>query len=279
MWNDRWLWIQWRGNVLHSWLPTFAFQSPIMKRTSFWVLVLECLAGLHRTIQLQLLQHYWSGIDLILNDTVILWYQYCDSELFPLEMNKDHSVIFETAFKYCISDSYVEYYGYSISSKGFLPTVVDIMVIWVKFIHSSPFNSLIAKMSTFTLAITSLITSNLPWFLDQTFQVPMQYCSLQHRTLLPSPVKSTTECCFCFGSVSSFFLELFLHWSPVAYWAVTTRAVPLSVSYLLAFSYSSRGSEGRNTDGVCHSLLQWPTFVRTLHHDLSVFGGPTQHGS
>ena len=29
--------------------------------------------------------------------------------------------------------------GYSISSKGFLPTVVDIMVILVKFTHSSPF--------------------------------------------------------------------------------------------------------------------------------------------
>jgi len=28
-------------------------------------------------------------------------------------------------------------------------------------------------------------------------------------------------CCFCFGLVSSFFLELFLHWSPVAYWAPT----------------------------------------------------------
>ena len=27
--------------------------------------------------------------------------------------------------------------------------------------------------------------------------------------------------CFCFGCVSSFFLELFLHWSPVAYWAPT----------------------------------------------------------
>ena len=26
----------------------------------FWVLVLECLVGLHRTVQLQLLQHYWS---------------------------------------------------------------------------------------------------------------------------------------------------------------------------------------------------------------------------
>ena len=49
----------------------------------------------------------------------------------------------------------------------------------------------------------------------------MQYCSLQHRTLLLSPVPSTTGCCFCFGSIPSFFLELFLHWSPVAYWAPT----------------------------------------------------------
>ena len=28
-------------------------------------------------------------------------------------------------------------------------------------------------------------------------------------------------CCFCFGSLSSFFLELFLHWSPVLYWVPT----------------------------------------------------------
>ena len=49
----------------------------------------------------------------------------------------------------------------------------------------------------------------------------MQYCSLQHRTLLPSPVTFTTGYCFCFGSVSLFFLELVFHWSPVAYWAPT----------------------------------------------------------
>ena len=33
----------------------------------------------------------------------------------------------------------------------------------------------------------------------------MQYCSLQHQTLLPSPVTLTTGCCFCFGSITSFF--------------------------------------------------------------------------
>ena len=52
-----------------SWLTTFAFQSPIRKRASFWVLVLEGLVGLHRTVQLQLLQCYWLGRRLGL-----LWY-------------------------------------------------------------------------------------------------------------------------------------------------------------------------------------------------------------
>ena len=95
------------------------------------------------------------------------------------------------------------------------------MVIWVKFTHPVHFSSLIPKMSMFTLAISCLITSNLPWFMDLTFQVPMQYCSSQHWTFLPSPVTFTTRCCFCFGSVSSFFLVLFLHWSPGAYWVPT----------------------------------------------------------
>jgi len=54
---------------------------------------------------------------------------YHGIEWFALEMNRDHSVIFETASKYCISDSFVDYDGYSISSKGFLPTVVDIIDI------------------------------------------------------------------------------------------------------------------------------------------------------
>ena len=83
------------------------------------------------------------------------------------------------------------------------------------------FTSLIPKMLMFTLAISCLTTFSLPWFMDLTFQVPMQYCSLHHRTLLPSPVTSTTGCCFCFRSVSSFSLELFLYWSPNAYGALT----------------------------------------------------------
>ena len=66
-------------------------------------------------------------------------------------------------------------------------------------------------MSTFTLAISCLTTCNLPWFMDLTFQVPMQYCFLQHRTLLLSPVPSTTGCCFCFDSYILFFLIWLIH--------------------------------------------------------------------
>ena len=54
---------------------------------------------------------------------------YHDFEWFALEMSRDHFVVLETATKYCISDSFVDQDGYSISSKGFLPTVVDIMNI------------------------------------------------------------------------------------------------------------------------------------------------------
>ena len=83
------------------------------------MLVLKGLVGLHRTVQLQLLQCYWWGIGL----------DYRDIEWFALETNRDHSVIFEIASKYCILDSFVDHDGYLISSKGFLPTVVEIMVI------------------------------------------------------------------------------------------------------------------------------------------------------
>ena len=83
------------------------------------MLVLKGLLGLHRTIQLSFFSISGRGIDL----------DYCDIEWFALETNRDHSVVFEIASKYCISDSFVDHEGYSISSKGFLPSVVDIMVI------------------------------------------------------------------------------------------------------------------------------------------------------
>ena len=52
-----------------------------------------------------------------------------DVEWFALEMNRNQSVVFEIASKYGVSDLFVDYDGYFISSKGFLPTLVNIMVI------------------------------------------------------------------------------------------------------------------------------------------------------
>ena len=97
----------------------------------FWALVLEGLVGLHRTIQLQLLQHHLLGHRLAL-----LWcWMICLG-------NKPRSFcpFWDCTQVHCISDSSDDYEGYSISSKGFLPTVVDIMVIWIKIAHPVHFS-------------------------------------------------------------------------------------------------------------------------------------------
>ena len=120
-------------------------------------------------------------------------------------------------------------------------------------------------MLMFTLAISCLITSNLPWFMDLTFQIPMQYCYLQLWALLPSPVTSTAGCCFCFGSVSSFFLELFLHWSPVACWVPTDLGSSsfsiLSFCLFILFMGFSRQE--------CWSFLPFPSPVDHILSELS----------
>ena len=86
---------------------------------------------------------------------------YCDTEWFALEMNREHCVVFEIASNYCISDSFVDLDGYAISSEGFLPAVVDKWSFELNSPISVHFSSLIPRMSTFTLAISCLTTSNL----------------------------------------------------------------------------------------------------------------------
>ena len=144
------------------------------------MLVLEGLVGLHRTVPLHITSR---GIDL----------GYCDIEWFVLETNRVHSVVFEIASKYCISDSFVDHDGYSISSEGFLPAVVDIMVMWVKSPIPVHFSSLIPRMSTFTLAISfehfqfALIRG--PVFLQITFLNDVCYMFGLHR----GTVEETTD--------------------------------------------------------------------------------------
>ena len=151
--------------------------------------------------------------------------------------------------------------------------------------------------------------------MDLTFRVPMEYCCLQHQTLLTSRVTSTAiaaaesfqslltvwdlidksppgstipgsfqartlewvaiafsesqpqlhvfVCLFvslCF--ISSFFLELFVHSSPVVYWSPTDLGSSSLVSFIFAFSSCSWGSQGKNTEAICHSFLEWITFCQ-----------------
>ena len=84
------------------------------------MLVLEGLVSHHRIVQLQFFGISGWGIDV----------DYCDIDYWVSLGNEERSsVISETVPKYCILDSLVDYEGYSLSSKGFLPAVVDIMVI------------------------------------------------------------------------------------------------------------------------------------------------------
>ena len=83
-------------------------------------------------------------------------------------------------------------------------------------------------MSMFTLAVSYLTTSNLPWFMDLTFQIPMQYCSLQHRTSITSHIHNWVLFLLW---LHLFILELFLHSSPVAY-GVSTNLGSSSFSIL-----------------------------------------------
>ena len=83
------------------------------------MLILEGFVGPAESISFSFFSISGCGIDM----------DCCDVECFALEMKQDHSVVFEIAPKLCISDLFVDCEGYSISSKGFLTTVVDIMVI------------------------------------------------------------------------------------------------------------------------------------------------------
>ena len=113
-------------------------------------------------------------------------------------------------------------------------------------------------MSTFTLVISCLTTSNLPWFMDLTFHVPIKYCSLQRRTLLPS--KSHPQLSVVFALV----LSLHSFWS---YFStdfqyhirhLLTWGVHLSVSFCLFILFMEFSRQEYWL--ACHSPLQWTTF-------------------
>ena len=116
-------------HVSHDFL--LLHSNPIQwKAHLFWVLVLGGLICLHRTIQLQLLQRYSLGHRLRLP-----WYR-----MVCLGNEQRSFCCFWDCIQVLLFRLFCDYDGYSISSRGFLPTVADIMVISIKFIHSIPFH-------------------------------------------------------------------------------------------------------------------------------------------
>ena len=114
-------------------------------------------------------------------------------------------------------------------------------------------------------------------------------CYLQHQTLLSPPAASTTEHYLCFGPASSFFLEVFFCSSPVSYWTCTHLGwvgrvifqdhIFLPLHKIWPWKIISWGSQGKNTEVVCHSLLKWTTFCCQNSSVWPVLAGPTSHGS
>ena len=113
--------------------------------------------------------------------------------------------------------------------------------------------------------------------MDLTFQVPMQYCSLQHQTLLLSPVTSTTGYCFL----------LWLH--PLILSGVVSPLISSSIlgtyrpgeflfqcPIFLPFHTVHWFLKARILKWFAIPFSSGPHSVRPLHHDLSILGGPTR---
>ena len=81
--------------------------------------------------------------------------------------------------------------------------------LWEFMMDREAWHAVVHRVANSWTWLSNWTELTLRWFMELAFQVPMQYCSLQYQTLLLSPVTSTTRCCFCFGSVSSFFLNYF----------------------------------------------------------------------
>ena len=119
----------------------------------------------------------------------------------------------------------------------------------------------------FTLAISCLTTSNLPWLMHLTLWVLMRCYSLQHWNLLSPQDISTTGFPFCFGSITSFFIQLFLCSSPVAYWTPTDMggsSFSVVCFCLFILFKLSWGLKARLLKWFAIPFSSWPHYFRLL---------------
>ena len=83
--------------------------------------------------------------------------------------------------------------------------------------------------------------------------------------------------CFFFGSISSFFLELLRHWSPVGIYRPGKFIFQCHI--FLPFHTVHGVRKTRILKWFAIPFSSGSHFVRTLHHNPSILGGPTWHGS
>ena len=99
-------------------------------------------------------------------------------------------------------------------------------------------------------------TSNLPdsW----ASQVPMQYCSSQHRTLPSPPDTTTTGIVSIWLILFTLSLAISLLFPSSILDTYQSGGSSFRVIPVLPFhTYCSWGSQGKDTEVVCHSFLQW----------------------
>ena len=183
-------------------------------------------------------------------------FDYFDTEWFALKMYRDHSFIFEIAPKCCISDSFVDYEGSSISSKGFMPTVIDIMVILVKFAHSGPFQFTDSCYLLFDhFQFTLIHGPNIPGSCAILFFTALDFTSTTSH--IPSwALLSLWLCLFSFsGVISPLFSSSILGPTDLGRSSVSVLSFCLFILFM--------GLQGKNTEMVCHSHLQWTTFCQS----------------
>ena len=120
-----------------------------------------------------------------------------------------------------------------------------------------------------------LTKSNLPWFMDLTFPVPMQYCSLQHWTLLPPPDTSILGIVFALAQPLHSFWSCSLLFSSRILGTYRLGKFILQCHIFLPFHTVHRILKARTLKWSAIPFSSRPHFVRTLHHDTSVLGSPT----
>ena len=133
------------------------------------------------------------------------------------------------------------------------------------------FNPLILKMLMFTLAVSYLTTSNLPWLILGSYTILLFTASD-----FTFSTRHIHNCVLFLLWLSLFIpLELFLCSSLVATGNLLTWGVLLSVSYLFPFHTVHGVIKARMLKWFAIPFSSRLCFVRTLHHEPSFLAGPT----